>query len=69
MNDHDLEQLVHFPTREKNTLDLIFTYLPGEFLDIKSPDRLSDHDTVSGTLNFNFLVGEDMAIFSAIVYL
>ena len=22
MNDHDLEQLVHFPTREKNTLDL-----------------------------------------------
>ena len=23
MNDHSLEQLVHFPTREKNTLDLI----------------------------------------------
>ena len=23
MNDHHLEQLVHFPTREKNILDLI----------------------------------------------
>ena len=23
MNDYGLEQLVHFPTREKNTLDLI----------------------------------------------
>ena len=30
MNDHGLEQLVHFPTREKNTLDLIFTSLPGQ---------------------------------------
>ena len=28
MNDHHLEQLVHFPTREKNTLDLIITSLP-----------------------------------------
>ena len=50
MNDHHLEQLVHFPTREKNTLDLIITSLPTQFLDIQSPDRLSDHDIVSGTL-------------------
>ena len=50
LNDHHLEQLVHFPTREKNTLDLIITYLPSQFLDIHSPDRLSDHDIVSGTL-------------------
>ena len=27
-NVHGLEQLVHFPTREKNTLDLILTSLP-----------------------------------------
>ena len=33
INDHGLEQMVHFPTREKNTLDLIFTTLPGEFQD------------------------------------
>ena len=50
LNDHHLEQLVHFPTREKNTLDLIITSLPSQFLDIQSPDRLSDHDIVSRTL-------------------
>ena len=44
MNDHGLEQLVHFPTREKNTLDLILTSLPGQFQEIHSPDKLSDHD-------------------------
>ena len=44
-----LEQLVHFPTREKNTLDLILTSLPGQFQEIHSPDKLSDHDVVSGT--------------------
>ena len=48
--DYHLEQLVHFPTREMNTLDLIITSLPGQFLDIQSPDRLSDHDIISGTL-------------------
>ena len=41
MTDHDLEQLVPFPTREKNTLNLITTSLPGHFLDIQSPDRLA----------------------------
>ena len=50
MNDHGLEQLVHFPTRERNTLDLIMTSLPSQFVDIHSPDKLSDHDIVSGTL-------------------
>ena len=49
MNDHVLEQMVHFPTREKNTLDLILTTLPGQFQDVHSPDKLSDHDIVSGT--------------------
>ena len=50
MNDHGLEQMVHFPTREKNTLDLILTTLPGQFQDVHSPDKISDHDIVSGTL-------------------
>ena len=50
MNDHGLEQMVHFPTREKNTLDLILTTLPGQFQDVHSPDKLSVHDLVSGTL-------------------
>ena len=43
MNDHGLEQMAHFPTREKNTL-------PGQFQDIHSPDKLSDRGIVSGTL-------------------
>ena len=50
ISDHELEQVVHFPTRRQNTLDLIITSLPGQFVDIHSPDRLSDHDIVSGTL-------------------
>ena len=50
MNYHGLEQLVNFPTRERNTLDLILTSLPGKFVDIHSADKLSDHDIVSGTL-------------------
>ena len=50
MNDHGLEQMVHFPSREKNTLDLILTTLPCQFKDVHSPDKLSDHDIVSGTL-------------------
>ena len=51
VNDHGLEQMVHFPTREKNSLDLTLTTLPGRFKDVHSPDKLSDHDIVSGTLN------------------
>ena len=50
MNDHGLEQMAHFPTREKNTLDLILTILPSQFKDVHSPDKLSDYDIVSGTL-------------------
>ena len=40
MNDHGLEQLVHISTREKNTLDLLLTSLPGQFQDIHSLDKL-----------------------------
>ena len=50
ISDHELEQVVHFPTRGQNTLNLIITSLPGQFVDIHSPDRLSDHEIVSGTL-------------------
>ena len=50
MNDHGLEQMVHFPTRAKNTLHLILTTLPGQFQDVNTPDKLSDHDIASGTL-------------------
>ena len=56
MNDHGLEQLVHFPTRERNTLGLIMASLPGpaQFVDIHSPNRLGDHDIVCETLKVVF---------------
>ena len=54
MNDHGLEQMVQFPTREKNTLDLILVTLPSQFQDVHSPVKLSDHDIVSGTLKISF---------------
>ena len=50
MNDHGLEQLVHFPTPAKNTLDLLLTSLHCQFQDIHSPNKLSNHDIVAGTL-------------------
>ena len=45
-----LEQLVNFPIPKENTLDLILTLLPGQFQEVHSPDKLSDHDTVAGSL-------------------
>ena len=50
MDDHGLEQMIPFPTRDKNTLDLILTSLLDQFQDIHSPGKLSDHDIVSGFL-------------------
>ena len=47
---------MHFPTRERNTLDMINNSLPGQFDDIPSPDTLSDHDIVSGTLRVVILL-------------
>ena len=35
---------------EKNTLGLLLTSLPGHFQDIRSPDKLSDHDILAGIL-------------------
>ena len=49
MNDHSLEQLVHFHTREKNTLNLLLTPLSVQFQDSHSPDKLSDHNIIAGT--------------------
>ena len=50
MTDHGLEQLTHFPTREENMLDLIITSIPSKSLDIHFPDKLSDQDIVTGSL-------------------
>ncbi|CAC5400927.1 unnamed protein product [Mytilus coruscus] len=50
LNEARAEQLILFPTRESNTLDLLITTLPGQFTDIQSPDWFSDNDIVVGTL-------------------
>ena len=34
-------------------MDLNLTSLPGQFHEIHSPDKLSDHDVISGTLKIH----------------
>ena len=50
IHDHNLEQLVNFPTREQNTLDLILTTLPGLTENVHSLDKISDHDILACSL-------------------
>ena len=50
MDDHSLTQIVNFPTREENTLDLIITTTPDSFEEIYSPYKFSDHSAVKCTL-------------------
>ena len=50
LNDHVWNNWYTSLLEKKSTLDLILTSLPGQFQDIHSPDKLSDHDIVSGTL-------------------
>ena len=40
---------------KENTLDLLLTFLSGQFQDIHSKDTLSDHDIVAGTLKIVIL--------------
>ena len=55
MNDHGLEQLVHFPTREKiHWIYYSLLFSLDQFQDIHSPVKLSDHDIVAGTLKVVF---------------
>ena len=49
--DHCLEQLVTFPTRGKNTLDLCLTSSPGLNKTYPAP-KMSDHETVVVDMNF-----------------
>ena len=43
---HNLEQLVHEPTRGENTLDLCFTLSPGLVNRCTTGPRISDHDHI-----------------------
>lgn len=48
-NDQGLEQaqVIHFLTWEEYTFGSRLTSLPGQFQNIHSPDKLSDHDMYS----------------------
>ena len=46
LQDHGLQQLVTFPTRKSNTLDLVSTNRPSFVLNIHSSAGLSDHDII-----------------------
>jgi hypothetical protein len=48
MYEHSLSQLNLFPTREANTLDLLFTNIPDRIADVCTapPFSTSDHDSI-----------------------
>ena len=46
LNEHSAEQLVSFPTRFDNTLDLLVTTSPNQYSNICAQDSLSDHDII-----------------------
>ena len=51
VNEQCAEQLVLFPTRNENTLDLIITTSPNQYSNISSQDSFSDHEIISSSLN------------------
>ena len=53
LNDQSAEQLVSFPTRKENTLDLLITTLPNQFTEVCTRDTMSDHDILSAKFNFH----------------
>ena len=46
-----MDQLITFPARESNILDLLITNRPGLMNNMYSPNKFSDHDTILSTLN------------------
>ena len=50
MNEASMEQLISFPTRGNNILDLFITTYPGLFKNTRSSVSLSDHDAIQTTL-------------------
>lgn len=40
-------------TREENILDLYLKTVSGQFKDIHTPEKLSDHDVIPGTLKIS----------------
>ena len=52
IDDHSLEQLVNFPTRNDHTLDLILTTLPEMLADVATVPGMSDHEAITFSLKY-----------------
>ena len=53
LNEFSLDQLVDFPTRNTNILDLIISSVPRIYSKVFSLDRFSDHDIVAALIDIH----------------
>ena len=53
LNHHSAEQLVSFPTRNENTLDLLITTSPNQYANVCSQDSISDHEILSANFHYH----------------
>ncbi len=58
INDNGLSQLVTFPTRHQNLLDLVFTNEANLIQAVEAGPKISDHETVSAQLTIERIVSE-----------
>ena len=56
IDDNNLEQLVHKPTRIKNIFDLIFSSYPALVSDLSAIPGISDHDAVLFSFNVEGII-------------
>ena len=58
MNENGFSQLVNFPTRNTNTLDLIFTNEPNLIQCVELGQKISDHETINSLLTIQRIAFE-----------
>ena len=59
-HDTQISQLVTFPTRAHNTLDLLFTTHPDSVLSCHPAPGLSDHDAVLATIQIPYHIRRNL---------
>ena len=55
INNHNLEQLVHSPTRQNHVLDLVFASTPSLIKELGTAPGMSDHEIISFSSNCKHL--------------
>ena len=56
INNHNLEQLVHSPTRQNHVLDLVFASTPSLIKELGTAPGMSDHEIISFFINCKHLL-------------